>query len=200
MQSLRITRPTPAFVVALIALVCALGGSAYAAVSLNGKSIQKRSVPANRVVPDVLGGRQINEAKLGIVPQADKANAAVTAEKALTADKATAADTATNAEQLGGKPASAYQLSGYTARFVLAPNIPVGFGVERTAACQAGEVAISGGGAFYIQGTQTTVGSATLSSLAPVEVAGVTTGWRAEGTNSSGVVRDFRAWVMCAQA
>jgi hypothetical protein len=85
--------------VAILALFVALGGSSYAAVSLQknsvgtaqlkanavtGSKIKKNSVPGNRIKPNSLGGRQINEAGLGTVPLAAQA------------------EDASNADQLGG--------------------------------------------------------------------------------------------------
>jgi hypothetical protein len=60
--------------VALLALFVALGGSGYAAVSLNGKNIQNRSIAGKKLRPNTLGGTEINEVKLGLVPRAGNAN------------------------------------------------------------------------------------------------------------------------------
>jgi hypothetical protein len=60
-------------VVALIALVAALGGTAYAAQSINGGSIQKQSIGAGKLKHKTLTGYQINTNKLGVVPSAKRA-------------------------------------------------------------------------------------------------------------------------------
>jgi hypothetical protein len=73
MSTLRSKRPSPAMVVALIALVAALGGTAYAAQSINGGSIQKQSIGAGKLKHKTLTGYQINTNKLGIVPTAQRA-------------------------------------------------------------------------------------------------------------------------------
>jgi hypothetical protein len=71
--------PSPAMVVALVALVMSLGGSAYALVvtgkqirngSVTGKDINNRSLTGNDVRRDRLGGGSIKEATLGPVPSA----------------------------------------------------------------------------------------------------------------------------------
>jgi hypothetical protein len=59
-------------VVALIALLVALSGSAYALSKLNGKQLVKRSVAASKIKKNTLTGKEINEAKLGPVPSASK--------------------------------------------------------------------------------------------------------------------------------
>jgi hypothetical protein len=85
--------PSPAMVVALVALVMSLGGSAYALVvtgkqirnnsvttkdirnrSLTGRDIRNRSVTGNDVRRDKLGGASIKEESLGIVPAASLAH------------------------------------------------------------------------------------------------------------------------------
>lgn len=61
---------------AVIALFVALGGSVYAANRLNGKRIKKASMPANRIVPNTVTGRQVRESALGQVPRAGQASSA----------------------------------------------------------------------------------------------------------------------------
>jgi hypothetical protein len=69
-------------VIALLALFIALGGTVYAASKIDGKTIEKASMPGNRVKPDSLKGKQIKEAKLAEVPKADHANSADAADSA----------------------------------------------------------------------------------------------------------------------
>jgi hypothetical protein len=79
----RLRRPSPALVIAVIALVIALGGGAYAALRIGSKQIVNNSVRSkdvrNRTLTgrdlafDSLGGRQIDEPRLGSVPRAANA-------------------------------------------------------------------------------------------------------------------------------
>jgi hypothetical protein len=73
---LRRLLPSPSMVVAVVALVMSLGGSAYALVvtgkqirngSVTGKDIRNRSLTGNDVRRDKLGGKSIKEASLGPV-------------------------------------------------------------------------------------------------------------------------------------
>jgi hypothetical protein len=57
-----------------VALVAALGGTAYAAGQINGNSIQKQSIGGGKLKQKTLTGYQINTKKLGIVTAAEKAN------------------------------------------------------------------------------------------------------------------------------
>jgi hypothetical protein len=86
--------PSPSMVVALVALVMSLGGSAYALVvtgkqirnnsvttkdirnrSLTGRDIRNRALTGNDIRRDKIGGASIKEATLGTVPAAIVAHA-----------------------------------------------------------------------------------------------------------------------------
>ena len=73
MRTLRMRRPSPAMVVALVALVVALAGTAYAAQSINGGAIKKQTIGAGKLKHKTLTGYQINTDKLGVVPLAQRA-------------------------------------------------------------------------------------------------------------------------------
>jgi hypothetical protein len=75
MRKLFRRRPSPGLIVAMIALVVALGGTAYAA-QINGNSIQKQSIGGGKLKHKTLTGYQINTNKLGIVPAAKSAQRA----------------------------------------------------------------------------------------------------------------------------
>ena len=83
-------------VASTLALVLALGGVSYAAVTINGKNIKNRTVGAAKIKKNSLTGKEINEAKLGKVPAA------------ALADNATHA---TDADTVGGKAPTSYKLS-----------------------------------------------------------------------------------------
>src|SRR5262245_13091286 len=93
-------RPSAPLVISVIALFAALGGTSYAASKITGKEIAKKTIKGDNVASktlsykkiklDTLGGDQIDESKLGPVPNADHATAADTAAnatKAADADK-----------------------------------------------------------------------------------------------------------------
>lgn len=73
MNKLKKARPSPAMVVAVIALVAALAGTAYAAGQINGGAIVKQSIGAGKLKKKTLTGFQINTNKLGVVPSAKRA-------------------------------------------------------------------------------------------------------------------------------
>lgn len=74
MRKLTNRRPSPSMIVAIVALVVALGGTAYAAGSINGGAIQKQSIGAGKIKQKTLTGFQINLNKLGAVALAKRAS------------------------------------------------------------------------------------------------------------------------------
>jgi hypothetical protein len=113
----RLRGPSPAFVIALIALFVALGGTSYAALSLPPNSVGTRqlkngAVTSKKVAPKLI----VYGAKAAVVAVAAiEANHAKTADSATRANLASSADTAASAN-------NAFTLAGY------APN-----GLVRTA-------------------------------------------------------------------
>ncbi len=109
-------RPSAAMVVAIVALVVAMTGSAVAGplkTLIAGSSIKKHSIAGNRLVNHTLTGQQINLKKLGTVPSAKQAASAKTA---------TNAATAANALELGGQPAAGYLPASKVLRWDFAMN------------------------------------------------------------------------------
>jgi len=87
MKNQRLRRPSPALVIAVIALICALTGTAWAALGKNSvgskqlkknsvttAKIKKEAVAAGKIKKATITGKQINLAKLGTVPSAEVAN------------------------------------------------------------------------------------------------------------------------------
>ena len=103
----------PSTILAMLALVIAASGTAFAATKLvsGDKLIKKGTLSGNRLRKHTLTGTQINLNKLGKVPSAQKADTATSATSATTATNATNATDATdasNAAELGGQPASSF--------------------------------------------------------------------------------------------
>jgi hypothetical protein len=73
MSKLKNRRPSAAMVVAVIALIVALAGTAYAAQTINGGAIQKQTIGGGKLKQKTLTGFQINTNKLGVVPSAKRA-------------------------------------------------------------------------------------------------------------------------------
>jgi hypothetical protein len=112
-------RPSPALVIACLALFVALGGTVLAATKIDGRTIAVKSLPGNRVQPGSLPGNRlqgtisgnritpgslqgdrIDVGTLGQVPSAAHADSADTARHAQTAE---AADHAADATTINGR-------------------------------------------------------------------------------------------------
>jgi len=65
--------PSPAMIVAIVALITALAGTAYAAQTINGGAIKKQTIGGGKLKQKTLTGFQINTNKLGVVPAAKRA-------------------------------------------------------------------------------------------------------------------------------
>jgi hypothetical protein len=93
MRRLYVGKPSPAMVVAFVALLVALSGTAVAQFGpFKGDTIiVKHSLSGNRLKGHTIGGAQVNLSALGKVPSASNA------------------DHASNADELGGVTASGYQ-------------------------------------------------------------------------------------------
>jgi hypothetical protein len=138
----RLRRPSPALVIALLALVAALGGTAYAVKQINGATIRKRSIPGDRIRNNGLTGTQIDESRLGRVPEARNATNSKFALRASAADSSANALNAGNASTLGGNPPGVFQT-----RVRWAQVDAVG-----TVGAQSGGISASssGGGAYVV--------------------------------------------------
>jgi len=74
MSTLKSKRPSPAMIVAIVALIVALAGTAYAAQTINGGAIRKQTIGGGKLKKKTLTGFQINTNKLGVVPSAQRAS------------------------------------------------------------------------------------------------------------------------------
>jgi hypothetical protein len=169
--------PSPAMVVACLALLVALGGTGYAAIklpanSVGTKQLKRSAVTGVKVKSNTLGGTQINESKLGRVPSATRATSADTA------------TTATNATSATSAPVSRLD---YASAVVA---VPAGGSVvtRGTVSCAAG-LSATGGGAKMVDPFN--------GFVADTNPVGKT-GWEATGYSS--IAQNMTVYVICAQA
>jgi hypothetical protein len=121
-MSQRFHRPSPATIVALVALLAALSGSAYAAGRIDGRTLKVKSLPGNRLklgsvpanrlkrgalpagggIVEPITGSQIDERSLGQVPSAAYADVAGSAQTAIEAQTALDAVNAVDSETVNG--------------------------------------------------------------------------------------------------
>jgi hypothetical protein len=206
-------RPSPAMVVALIALFVALSGVGWAALSLKPNSItskylkNNRAVKNNDVVDDTLQGNKIAESTLGQVPSANTADSATTASSADTATTSGNADLldglnatdflganakAADSELLDGLNSTAFLSSTVTPRESASIDVPNNSIRGDTADCNPGETAIAGGA---IWGTTPIRNQMPMLESAPVTPE--LSGWSVTMGNTSGSTKTFRAVAVC---
>src|SRR5256714_399056 len=118
-------RPSPAMIVACVALLVALGGTSYAVTQLPNNSVgtpqlKKGAVTSLKIKDGTIIGADVNKSKLGKVPSAAKADSAANANtlngKSSTsflpingkASDSNHADQAANSALLGGLDSSAF--------------------------------------------------------------------------------------------
>jgi hypothetical protein len=172
--------PSPAMVVACLALLVALGGTGYAAIklpanSVGTKQLRNGAVTAGKVRGNALTGGQIRESTLGTVPFAADADSANSADRAQTAGNATSAGSAP-ISRLDYQAAITFVPGGGTTATRGTVNCPTGL----NAAGGGAKLADPNNGAIF--------------DTNPVGKAG----W--EATALSSTAQNMTVYVICAQA
>ena len=150
---------TPAFVIALIALFVAMGGSAVAVTAIASNSIRSKHIANGQVKNKDLAADAVRSGKVldASLTGADVADQSLTGDDVtdgtvggadVTDGSLTGADVAD--DSLSGADVNESSLQGLMAsqvRIVAVQTAPLQFGAERVASCAANEKAIGGGAA-----------------------------------------------------
>jgi hypothetical protein len=203
MTSIKRFQPSPAFVLAMIALLVAMSGTAVAAGlavnSVKSKHIVNGAVKQQDLGADAVRGEKVKDGSLSGLDLLDNSVAGTDVQDATLTGTDVQDDSLTGAdiqEQTLG-------LMSNQVRMVLntSANQPNGVGFTITASCAADEKAIGGGAAWIIPGTNDpTALNAPITASMPVPATGGVnnaTGWTASGRNLSGVDRQLRAYAVC---
>jgi hypothetical protein len=206
-------RPSPAMVVALIALFVALSGVGWAALRLEPNSITSKYLKNNRavknkdVVNDTLQGNKIAESTLGQVPAAVTADSARTATSADTATTSGNADLldglnatdflganakAADSELLDGLDSTAFLRSTVTVRNSANVDVPNNAIAGTRADCNPGETVIAGGAIW-----STTPVRNQMPMLEGAPITPALDGWSVTMGNTSGSTKTFNAVAVC---
>jgi hypothetical protein len=223
MTTIRRFQPTPAFVVAIVALVVSMSGTAVAVTALAPNSVKSKHIANGQVKAKDLGSDSVRGAKVqdasltgadvadGSLAGADVtdgslAGADVTDESLSGGDVQDASLTGADVQDdsLTGADVNESTLQGVMAsqvRMVISQGPPQQFGAERVASCAPSEKAIGGGAVWLQPGTNSpTQLEAPITASMPepaIPAADSATGWRAAGRNVSGVDRAFRVYAVC---
>ena len=174
----RMPRPSPALVVASIALFVALGGTGYAAATgsidtreiknstIRGKDVKNKSLTGGDIQGNSVTGTQVSEGKLGKVPSAGRADSANSANAAATAGngvKAYGSVTSAGAviaakssgitvtpESAGVYCVKANGVTSATRTLIATPDLGDGSGINHTVQYDARPGACTNGGGWRV--------------------------------------------------
>jgi hypothetical protein len=203
-------RINPATVIATIALVASLGGTAIAA-GLANNSVKSRTIVNGQVKNQDLGNGSVTSPKIknASITTDDVQDGSLTGQDV---QDGSVSGQDVQDDSLTGNDVNESSLQGVMAsrtRFVSAQANPVpgpsgGFPSQVQVSCAPSEKAIGGGAAWIIpnfqDGNQVTALHVTTTVSAPVPInPGIdgATGWQAAGRNLSGLSRALRVYAVC---
>jgi hypothetical protein len=178
--------------VAYLALFAALGGSAYAAVTVTGKQIKDGTVTGKDVKNRSLGAAKLSVGALG----------SLAGERGLTGPQGAPGPKGDPGKQGPIGPAGApgepgpqgpTGIAGLEYRVSSGKSVPKDQTVGAQVNCTSGKVALGGGVAQFPSGAPMRV-----VSSAPGGVNGTSTGWSVQVLNQGGSAFSAFTWVVCA--
>jgi hypothetical protein len=167
--------PTPSMAVALLALIVAMSGSAYAAAKINGKNIVKGSITSKQIKDRSIQKNDLSP-KIGTIGPAGPAG-----------------------------PAGKNGVSNVVVHRKDAVDVANLGDAATSVTCDAGETLVGGGANWvekttngvFTTGTIKTSGPLT-AGKSPVE-GGTADGWFAAGTNTTGFTRNLVVYAICTK-
>ena len=203
-----VRRPSPAMVVACIALLVALGGTSAAAVlSVPNSSVGTAQLKDNAVTAPKIAANAVTNAKLanGAVGNAKLADAAVTGQKIanntigsskIEDGSLLASDFAPGQLPSGGSSGGSTVVFPKLKQFRSTTAIGPGASAEITASCPSGQQAYSGGATWNHKDANVAL---VLSGPVYNSSRGIATGWVARGKNNTNSGNDFDVVVLCGK-
>jgi hypothetical protein len=206
MKAMLSRRPSPAMVVALIALFAATGGVGYAAATIDSGDIvnnrirsvdmKNRNLRGVDVKKNTLGGGVIKESTLAKVPSAGSAD---TAQQATSAQDAVNAQNSINAQTAAAVGPNGVARAALRDDSVSGPKlgpvvvrtqtvtVPNGDSAPAEAECHDGEQLLGGGARW----------DGDPANLRTVHSYPLTSSWFARGYNGTAAPRDFTTRALC---
>ena len=167
---MRLTRPQPALVVALLALFVALGGTSYAALTVTGANVRNGSLTGTDIKNGSLRGGDVRNGSLSAGD--------------LSLDTIASLRGATGATGATGAPGT---FGAVTVRTVIYTA-----GAPATASCLSGEVATGGGVASNSP-------SSFVRVSAPSPLIGTPVGWQGQTLNTANASIPGVVYAVCAK-
>ena len=187
-------------VTATLALVIALSGTSYAAITLTGKNIRNGTIQGVDLASNTVRGSNIRD---GAVRNADVGRDAITSGRVrngtlLSRDfkvgELPAGPTGPQGPVGPAGPAGVNAAANVTIRDGFLPDVSAGQATTLTVPCAANEKAVSGG--LYSDSRTFSV----ITSVPAVTpgAAAIPTGWRVEAKNEDAVPRTLSGYAICA--
>ena len=194
-------RPSPAMIVATIALVAAVGGTTYAQTAINGEDIRNKSIAGIKLKNQAVGTAQLRnlavqsrDIQSGAVNTSKLRSGAVTAPKIFrgaVGTHAIAANSVTRADLQ-----AAAQVPNVAVRASANVGVTNGTVNQAVATCNAGETLIAGGGGVTSPPAVGIAMQASRPELAPGTATPAR--WQVIMENQSGATATFQAFAICA--
>jgi Collagen triple helix repeat (20 copies) len=173
-------RPSPAMVVAFIALLFALGGGAYAQLRIPRNSVGTAQLKRNAVTSAKVrpGSLLSSDFRAGQIPAGPPGPPGPVGERGPTGERGPIGERGPAGPQ--GPPGAT------TVTVLSSASVPTG---TASVSCPPGEKATGGGGSST---------NGFLVNSLPTPVTGTPTGWTAEAELANGSPASVEAWVICA--
>ena len=152
MKRLRLRLPSPAMVVALMALFASLGGVSYAVAtgSIDSREIADNTIRAQDIRSSAVTASEIRRRSLdGTDIKIERVGGNAVKEQVLESEKIKEVPLATNAEQLGGTPAAAHLRNSQIVDPPTVVALSSTSAQTDSVACPEGKKALGGGGILY---------------------------------------------------
>jgi hypothetical protein len=178
--------PTPAMLVALLALFLAAGGVGYAATSIGSGQITNNSIRSADIRDGTLAPKDLAPKTRSLLRGTDGARGRTGARGLEGATGAVGPTSAAGATNVVARTGS-FPVSGTTTQ-------------SGTVQCQPGERATGGGGGI-VAGSERPLlqsGPVDVSGTFPIAAGAVPTGWRVEVFNGTGVSQTASVYAVCA--
>ena len=180
-------RPSPALVVSIVALLVAMGGTSYAAFSLPNNSVGTQQLKHGAVTPGKVAKSTVRLFKGQTGPRGLRGATGLKGDAGVQGLPGIQGPAGTNAATHAVVRTATTSVANNTSDFA-------------RATCNAGEIAVGGGGAFvntdppgneWIQRNGPTIGNLVASAGQTAD------GWFARGMNTSGAANDLTAFAVC---
>ncbi len=191
MRKPHIKGPSPALVIAILALFVAGSGSAYAASKITSSQIQKGAITTSKIASKAVGTGKLKTESVGTKKLKDQAvTTGQIGDQAVTTDQL--GDQAVTKSKLGDGAVGAKKMGNIVTRNATTTIGPAPATGTATALCQTDEKVISGG-------YNSNIGPTTIFIAGENVRASTENGWRVSGINAGGASVSLTVTAYCLE-